>query len=253
MSMCGTNRRCAGSWYAGHRMPRRKPRNGAAIAPVRQTSAPDSGEALRIWKCRCSAWQVSWPGLRDLHEHRQIDLGVDGSGLGRAVAQDGPDGLQACARAQQVGGKRMPEYVRPGRHSFDPTAVARTSDDARYLSGRAEWPKRCLCTQEQMLFGGLRAGCRKICQDRVANILRQWQAVRSTRLALDRQVAGSPVDVVETHVLNIGSPQAEPGEQENDGLVPDFHRTICRTGRNDPLDRCRVDMARQRRKAVALH
>jgi hypothetical protein len=66
------------------------------------------------------------------------------------------------------------------------------------------------------------AGCRKICQDRVADILRQWQPVRPTRLALDRQVAGPPVDVVETHVLNIGSTQAEPGEQENDGLVPNF-------------------------------
>jgi hypothetical protein len=71
----------------------------------------------------------------------------------------------------------------------------------------------------------------KICQDRVADILRQWQTVRSTRLALDRQVAGPPVDVVETHVLNITGTQAEPGEQENDGLVPDFYRTICRTGR----------------------
>jgi hypothetical protein len=85
-----------------------------------------------------------------------------------------------------------------------------------------------LRAHEQMRIGGLGTGRRKIVQDRVADILRQWQAVRPTRLALDRQVAGPPVDIVEVHVLNIASPQAEPGEQENDGLVPDFHRAICR-------------------------
>jgi hypothetical protein len=66
-------------------------------------------------------------------------------------------------------------------------------------------------------------------------------------------VARAPVDIVEPHVPNIAGSQAEPGEQENDGLVPDFHRAISRTGADDLLDRCRVDVPGQRRKAVALH
>jgi hypothetical protein len=110
-----------------------------------------------------------------------------------------------------------------------------------------------LRAHEQMRIGGLGTGRGNVVQDRVADILRQWQAVRPTRLALDRQVAGPPVDVVEVHILNITGTQAEPGEQENDGLVPNFHRAICRTGADDLLDRCRVDVAGQRRKAVALH
>ena len=75
----------------------------------------------------------------------------------------------------------MPEYVRPCRHSFDPTAVARTSDYARDLSGRAEWPKRCLCTQEQMLFGGLRAGQVVMC----GSVTRPFWLDRPGEVAVD--------------------------------------------------------------------
>jgi len=108
-----------------------------------------------------------------------------------------------------------------------------------------------LRTQEQVRFDGRRAGRSKICQDRVANTLWQWQTIRSTRLALDLQMAGSPIDIVETHIPNISCSQAKSGKQENDRLIPNFHRPTCRAGCNDPLDRCRVDVARQCRKPVS--
>jgi hypothetical protein len=124
----------------------------------------------------------------------------------------------------------MPEDVRSGRHAFDPAALTRARNYAGDLGGRAEWPERGLRAYEQMRIGGLGTGRGNVVQDRVANILGQRQPVRPTRLALDRQVTGPPVDIVEVHILNIAGTQAEPGEQENDGLVPNFHRAICRTG-----------------------
>lgn len=110
-----------------------------------------------------------------------------------------------------------------------------------------------LRAHEQMRIGGLGTRRGNVVQDRVTDVLRQWQAIRPTRLALDRQVARAPVDIVEVHIPNITGTQAKPGEQENDGLVPNFHRAISRTCADDLLDRCRVDVPGQRRKTVALH
>src|SRR3546814_17393640 len=59
------------------------------------------------------------------------------------------------------------------------------------------------------------------------------------------------IDIVETHIPNISCSQAKSGKQENDRLIPNFHRPTCRAGCNDPLDRCRVDVARQCRKPVS--
>ena len=87
------------------------------------------------------------------------------------MAQDGPDGLQPRACAQQVGGKRMPEDVRSGRHALDPAAFTRARKYAGNLGGRTEWPERGLRAYEQVRIGGLGTGRGNVVQDRVANIL----------------------------------------------------------------------------------
>lgn len=54
----------------------------------------------------------SRPGLSDFLQHGNIDLGIDGCRVGRAMAQDRTDRFKTRSLAQEPGGKRMAEHMR---------------------------------------------------------------------------------------------------------------------------------------------
>ena len=152
------------------------------------------------------------------------------------------DSRPAPARSKLVASECRNMCDPVGTPSIPPRSRVRATIPA-ISEGERNERERGLRAQEHVLIDGLGAGRDNIIQDRVANVLLQRQPVWPPRLALHCQMTGAPVDVVEAQIPDITGTQAKPGEQENDGLVADFHRTTCRTSRNDLLDRCRVDVA----------
>ena len=56
--------------------------------------------------------------------------------------------------------------------------------------------------------------------DRLADVARQREAVLVTSLAMDHDLAGPPVDVLQAEAGDLAGPQPEAEQDEQDGVVP---------------------------------
>jgi hypothetical protein len=59
----------------------------------------------------------------------------------------------------------------------------------------------------------------QITRQRLADIDGQRQDVRTATLATNHDLARTPVDVVQTGIGDLAGAQAQPGQQQHDGVV----------------------------------
>jgi hypothetical protein len=110
--------------------------------------------------------------------------------------------------AQPVGAERG--HARPDRSTAD--------DPADVLAGQR--PGRREHRGEHLAEPGGRAAVPQPVRDRGADIGRQRQDVVLAALAADPGLAGPPVKVVQAEPCGFPGPQPEPGQQQDDGVVP---------------------------------
>ena len=108
---------------------------------------------------------------------------------------------------------------------------------------------RCHDAQEQLFFINPRACLFDVVQNGIARILGNWQTHRSPRLPADANTRRVPVEVVELEPDNVAGTQGKPGEQKQDGPIPQADSFRGITGGDHTLDCIRGYISGQRCKA----
>src|SRR5439155_25051918 len=81
---------------------------------------------------------------------------------------------------------------------------------------RSQWGA---AAQEQRAGFDSRTSVSEVRHERLAHIDRQWQAIVTATLASDSDLARLPVNVTQLQAGHLGCPQAEAGQQCEDGEV----------------------------------
>ena len=134
------------------------------------------------------------------------------------MAEDLGDLRERDPGAGHLASQRVAEPVRPDDRHSRPRAGA--AHDARDPIG-SEWPDRRNSSQEHLtVHSALRAAPAQVGDDRLADVVRQREAVLVAALAPDHDLAGSPVDVLQAQAGDLAGPQSEAEQGEQDGVVP---------------------------------
>lgn len=153
------------------------------------------------------------------------------------MPEERADDLQRCSGSQQVSGGGVPEQIRALRADiFQAGALQRIDDDAGHGVAGRKGPIRRSCGQEDPVLRNPRTCLFDVGQNRIAGVLRQWQAHLSLRLAADTDQRVAPVNVFQPQRDNVARPQGEPGKKQQDRLVS-HARTRCAIAACDH-DRC---------------
>ena len=127
-------------------------------------------------------------------------------------------------------GARRTRAARPARSAAD--------DPADGLAGQR--PGRRDHRGEHLAERGGRAAVPQPVRDRGADVGRERQDVVLAALAADPDLAGAPVDVVQAEPGGFPGPQPEPGQQQDDRVVPLADRLVPVAGGQQRLDRARA-------------
>src|SRR6516165_3584673 len=95
----------------------------------------------------------------------------------------------------------------------------------------------------------MRPGSFEVIEQRIAGLLRQWQADLPPSFAAYPKRPLIPVDVVETHAENIAAAQAETNQQKQDCLVANAMRLREVAAGDEPFDVSGRQIAWQRRES----
>src|SRR6266404_7937839 len=131
----------------------------------------------------------------------------------------------------------MPEQVGAPRWRVgDPGALQRqpnhVGDRARACEGSVGRQR----SEEYPIIIDTRPDPSEIIEQRVAGILRQWQADLPPSFATHPKRPLIPVEIVETHVENVAAAQAETNQQKQDCLVANAMRLREVTAGDEPFD-----------------
>jgi hypothetical protein len=86
---------------------------------------------------------------------------------------------------------------------------------------------------------------------RLADISRERQPVGLCALAMNRQLAGPPIDVIQRHGRDLARPQPEPREQHQDREITTAHTGSAIAAGEQPRDLLALKPARQRAQPPA--
>src|SRR3984893_9981261 len=101
------------------------------------------------------------------------------------------------------------------------------------------------CTDEQPSARRLWAAIAQICNDGRTNVRRYRHPCTLSALGANEYLAGTPVDIIERERRDLVSPQAELGQQQQNGVVaPAHHRLSIATVESLP-DLSRRQIGRQ--------
>lgn len=133
--------------------------------------------------------------------------------------------------AQHLGRRRVPQDMCAFGRAHDPSPLHRASHRGGYAVAPRERPIRCNVPNEDVaaLPGGSPA--REVVQDRVSNVLREWQSNLVAPLPGDPQRAGFPLDIVDAKSRDIAGSKPEPCQEQNDcSVTPACRRTAVTCG-----------------------
>src|SRR3984957_16561009 len=115
--------------------------------------------------------------------------------------------------------------------TYDPSPFHRASHRGGYAVAPRERPIRCNVSNEDVavLPGGSPA--REVVQDRVSNVLREWQSNLVAPLPGAPQRAGPPLDIPATKPRDVAGSNPEPCQEQNDcSVTPACRRTAVTCG-----------------------
>ncbi len=144
-----------------------------------------------------------------------------------------------------LAGKRVAKPVCPNdRHIGTRT---RAPHDARDPI-RAERPDRRDDSQEHLtMHRAVRAAPSQVGDDRLTDVAWQRKALHATALAVNRNLAGPPVDVLQAQAGNLPGPQPETKQDKQNGVVPPALRPPPVTRVKQGVNSAPVDPHGQRR------
>ena len=134
------------------------------------------------------------------------------------MAQNLGDLGQGDPGVGHLASKGVAKPVRPDdRHARPHTGATHDARDPI----RAERPDRRDGSQEHLtMHGAVLAPSSQVGGDRLTDVVWQRELVFVTALAVNHDLAGPPVNVIEAEVGDLASPQPETEQDEQDGVVP---------------------------------
>jgi hypothetical protein len=123
--------------------------------------------------------------------------------------------------------------------------------DNRSHPARLKRPNRRMHREEHAPAPALTARCFKTLDDGLADVAGQRELVALVGLAVDDDLPGAPIEIVEPQSRDLDGAQPQPCEQEQDRVVARAGRVLAVTRGEDPVDlRSRREL-RDRRHAPA--
>ncbi len=164
------------------------------------------------------------------------------------MAQHRRDLGQRAPAGQQLGRDRVPQPVRPDPRDASP--VARVAEDRpnRFRRERAIGRERA---QEHLAEPSIPPPIENMLDERLADILREREPVGLRALPADRQLAGTPIDVIQQERHDLARRQRKSRQQRQDREITPADRRRAVTTGEQPRDLLRLDSAGQRAQTPA--
>src|SRR5262249_27439453 len=227
-----------------HRSMRRSP---SGRCPPSGTRIHTPGASRCMYRQPGSAWLHLRPGLGDLTEHRDIDLGVDLCRQNGAMPKSRSDVLQRSALPQKRRGDGMAQEMRSNSaRRCDTSAPHRPSDNDGDGCMGSEGAKRCATTNEHAIAVRRRSADLQICNEGVTHFLSEAESRLPLSLPDHLQPCALPVDVTKTQLDDIPGAKSKTREQEENRAVPFADGSGGITGCDDAFDFFRLKVSRQR-------
>ena len=147
------------------------------------------------------------------------------------VPQQLSDLRQGRARSEKLGGETVSENMGATVcATFDSNAIESDLGDHGDRTSRSKADVWRECADEQPSARRLWAAIAQICNDGRANVWRYRHPCTLSALGANEYLAGAPVDIIERERRDLVCPQAELGQQQQNGVVaPPHHRLSVAT------------------------
>src|SRR5271169_4980989 len=133
--------------------------------------------------------------------------------------------------AQHLGRRRVPQDMCAFGRAHNPSPLHRASHRGGYAVAPLERPIRRNVPNEDVvaLPGG--APAREVVQDRISNVLREWQSNLVAPLPRDPQRTRRPLDIADAKSRDVAGSKPEPCQEQNDcSVTPVSRRTAVTCG-----------------------
>jgi hypothetical protein len=137
--------------------------------------------------------------------------------------------------------------------SFNVGALERVFHHGRDTIPRGKGSAGSFASNKHVIGVDVRGAAFQVSEQRVADILREWQSYLVSSFPYHLQRAVVPVDVAEAHTRYIPGTQPQPHQHQYDRPVPKAPMICAITGGNEPIYLLRGQTAGQPREAPVGH
>jgi hypothetical protein len=99
-----------------------------------------------------------------------------------------------------------------------------------------ESPPRCAQADEHLTYGAWRPGIVQVTAEGFADVPRQGQSLDTASFAVDEQLPGVPIQVLQAQGGHLPGAQAQTGQEQHNGVIAPALRTILIDGLQQTLD-----------------